>query len=189
MGPREILVMNWPSTTAILRHFGLMATYEQFGNPAALQRGRLVTAACHLIAAGKPLDYWEDRHPECQPYLTAYRAFIVDHQFKLLECEREYKSHVHRFISHPDQIGRLDGFGLVDLELKSGSMPPCCPLQTAGQVLAIGVPTMKRFALLLNADGTYKLYPHEDFRDFDRFRALVTTWWTIQSYSQEAPSA
>jgi hypothetical protein len=183
----------WPSTTQLLRHFGLMRDYSEFGSDDALQRGRLVHEACHLLAARQPLDAewhegeWEERHPECAPYLAAYRRFLAEHQVELIECEREYRSNVHRFVSHPDQIVYLDGFGRVDLELKSGSMPKCCQLQTAGQVIAMNKGLMRRFGLLLQNDGYYKLYPHEDNSDFGHFRAMVETYWTIQTYAQTPP--
>jgi len=176
-------MIAWPSTTQIIRYFGLMGDYEQHSNTDAMRRGRLVTAACHLIAAGLPLgEGWEDRHPECAPYLAGYRKFLVEHEFKIVECETEYRCEAHRFISHPDQIGGLDGKSPIDLELKSGSMPRWCPLQTAGQVLAIGQPGMRRYALHLKPDGQYNLIPHEDYRDLDRFRAMVDVWWTVQDY-------
>ena len=142
-----------------------------------------MTAACHLLAADQSLgDGWEARHPECQGYLDAYRKFLREHNFTLIEAEHEYRCESLRFISHPDQIGTLDGTQPVDLELKSGSMPRWCQLQTAGQILAIGYPSMRRYALLLLADGTYKLFEHEDFRDMDRFRCMVDTWWTWQEF-------
>jgi hypothetical protein len=168
----------------VLRFFGFMAELDQHSNEGAMRRGRLVTAACHLIARNQSLgDGWESRHPECCPYLDAYRRFLREHEFQLWECEGEYRCEALRFVSHPDQIGLLDDLGrLVDLELKSGGMPAWCRLQTAGQVLAIGSPTMRRFGLLLMADGNYKLYPHEDFRDLDRFRSLMDSYWTIQEF-------
>ena len=174
---------NWPSTTGVLRYFGFMADLERNSNEAAMQRGRLVTAACHLIAAGEPFkEGWEANHPECAPYIDAYRKFYREHRFTLKEAEGEYLCLPHRFVSHPDQVGELDDIGLVDLELKSGSMPAWCRLQTAGQVLAMGYPAMRRFGLLLQHDGNYKLYPHEDFRDLDRFRALIDAYWTMQEF-------
>jgi hypothetical protein len=177
------LKTSWPSTTEVLRFFGFMAELELHSNENAMRRGRLVTAACHLIARDKSLgDGWESRHSECHPYLDAYRRFRREHEFQLYECEGEYRCGNLRFVSHPDQIGTLDKFGLVDLELKSGSMPAWCRLQTAGQVLAIGSPKMARFALLLLADGSYKLYPHDDYRDLDRFRSLMDSYWTIQEF-------
>jgi len=174
-------MIEWPSTTQIIKHFGLMLDY---GNPnlAAMQRGRYVAAACHLIAAGEPLgDGWEARHPECQPYLDAYRSFRREHVFILHEAEREYRCEAHRFVSHPDQIGMLDG-QMVNLELKSGSMPRWCQLQTGGQVLAMGRPALYRYGLLLSVNGAYTLYPHGDFRDLDRFKAMVDTWWIWQEF-------
>jgi hypothetical protein len=175
--------MKWPSTTDIIKYFGLSADYEEFASDAASQRGRLVHAACHLLARNEEDSEWEARHPECHPYLDAYRKFRREHSFRLHSAEKEFRCEAHRFISHPDQIGKLDTFGSVDLELKSGSMPQWCALQTAGQILAIGTPTMPRFALLLKSDGNYKLYPHENFRDLDRFRSMVETWWTIKEFS------
>jgi hypothetical protein len=160
-----------------------MRDYEQFGDRQHLERGQLVHAACHLLGDGAELtEAWVARHPECAPYLAAYSKFLTEHQFKLMEAEGEYVSHVHRFVSHPDQIGRLDGHGLSNLELKSGTLPRCVALQTAGQIIAIGVPSMKRFCLQLCDDGSYRLEQHEDFRDLDRFRALVTSYWTIREY-------
>jgi hypothetical protein len=46
----------------------------------------------------------------------------------------------------------------------------------------MGKPAMRRFGLWLKHDGTYRLFPHEDFRDIDRFRALVDAYWTIQEF-------
>ena len=174
---------SWPSTTGILRYFGLMRAFEQFGDAHHLMRGQLTHAACHLLGNRQELtEDWEARHEECASYITAYRRFLVEHELKLMETEGEYVSHVHRFVSHPDQIGRLDGYGLCNLELKSGTLPACVALQTAGQIIAIGIPSMKRFCLQLCADGTYRLEQHEDFRDLDKFRALVESWWTIREY-------
>lgn len=185
--------MNWPSTTQILRHHGLYRHYEDWGNRDALKRGLRVNWACHLIASGRSLDppeetaagAWEARHAELHGYLEAYRKFFREHHFIVSEFEREYRNEELRFISHPDQLGILDKYGLVDLELKTGSMPLCCQLQTAGQVLAISprkVAAVKRFALLLTAEGDYKLHPHDDWRDFDRFRGLVDAWWTAYDF-------
>jgi len=176
---------DWPSTTGILRFFGLSYSTP---NQDAMRRGRLVTAACHLIAAGDSLgEGWEQRHIECHPYLDAYREFRRQHRFRLIESEGEYLCESLRFVSHPDQVGELDNIGLVDLELKSGGMPPWCQLQTAGQVIAMGYPAMKRFALQLKNDGTFQLFPHTDFRDLDRFRALVDAYWTVQEFRNGDP--
>jgi len=180
------VTVKWPSTTEILRFFGFGTEYERgdiLKMHRAMQRGRHVTAACHLIAAAEPFkDGWESQHLECAPYIDGYRKFRREHDFRLVEYETEYRSEAHRFVSHPDQIGMLDKFGLVDLELKSGSMPSWCPLQTGGQVLAMGNPKIRRFGLQLKDNGNYQLFPHEDFRDIDRFRSLVESYWTIQEF-------
>jgi hypothetical protein len=179
----ETSPLDWPSTTGIIRHFGLMVNYNPHSAPELMQRGRLVHAACHLLATGDADLAWEARHPECQPFVEAYRRFLREHTFRLMECEREYRSETYRFISHPDQIGLLDGKRPVDLEIKSGALPRWVQLQTAGQVLCMGAPHMRRFALHLKGDGTYALEPHEDWRDLDRFRAMVDTYWTQREFS------
>jgi hypothetical protein len=179
--------MKWPSTTDIIKFFGLAAGYEEFSSDEATQRGKRVHAACHMIGQDLADNAWEARHPECVGYLDAYRKFLREHRFRLLQWEGEFKSETHRFVSHPDQLGVLDRPGLVNLELKSGSMPDWCPLQTGGQVLAIGDPAIRRYGLLLRDDGTYRLFPHEDFRDIDRFRSMVETWWTIQEFRDGEP--
>jgi len=176
---------KWPSTTEVIKDFGLINDYLEAGSDLlnmhrAMKRGRLVTAGCHLLGFGKPLgDGWETRHPECQQYLDAYRKFQRDHELTVLQVEPELRNEIYHYISHPDQIVLLDGKGPVDLELKSGGMPSWCRLQTAGQVLAAGNPRMPRYGLQLKPDGTYTLYPHEDFRDLDRWIAMIETWWTI----------
>ena len=175
---------GWPSTTGVLKFFGLSGDYELFSNNTAMLRGRRVHAACQLIGANLPFkEGWEANHLECAPYLDAYRKFQREHRFHLLEYEQEYFCESLRFKSHPDQLGMLDDLdGLVNLELKSGSMPEWCRLQTAGQVLAMNDPAIRRFGLQLKDDGNYQLYPHEDFRDLDRFRAMIDTYWTIQEF-------
>jgi hypothetical protein len=160
-----------------------MGNYNGLDNSDAMRRGRLVTAGCHMLAAGDADPAWEERHPECASYLAAYRKFLREHQFVLLEAEREYRCESLRFISHPDQIGVMDGMSPIDLELKSGGLPKWVQLQTAGQVLAIGTPRMRRFALHLKHDASYALIPHEDWRDLDRFRALVDTYWTQREFN------
>ena len=179
----ETLALDWPSTTGIIRHFGLMANYNGVSGGNAMSRGRLIHAACHLLAVGDADLAWEARHPECMPYVDAYRKFLREHTFRLMECEKEYRSQALRFISHPDQIGLLDGKRPANLELKSGGLPRWVQLQTAGQVLAMGAPHMQRFALHLKADGNYALHAHEDFRDLDRFRAMVDTYWTQREFN------
>ena len=180
--------MDWPSTTELIKFFGLTLDYEDFGTEAATDRGKLVHAGCHMLASGDSDPAWEARHPECHRYLDAYRKFLREHHWVFIEAEREYRNTALRFLSHPDQLGRLDNFGMVDLELKSGSLPNWVRLQTAGQVLAIGNPLMRRFALHLKSDGNYALIPHEEFRDIDRFRAMVDTYWTIQEFRNGEPT-
>jgi hypothetical protein len=173
--------MKWPSTTDIIRFFGLSLDYEEFGSDESARRGQLVHAGSHMLANHGQDRPWEARHPEVHRYLDAYRKFLREHDFQLLYAEHEFKCESLRFISHPDQIGLLDGKHAL-LELKSGGLPKWVRLQTAGQVLAIGEPTLQRFALHLKADGNYALIPHEEFRDMDRFRSMIDTWWTIQEF-------
>jgi hypothetical protein len=174
--------LRWPSTTGIIRHFGLTKGYGP-PNEELMKRGRLVHAACHLIAAEDSDPEWEARHPECMPYVDAYRKFFREHEFLLLEAEREYRSEVLRFVSHPDQLGVLDGKRPALIEIKSGGLPKWVQLQTAGQVLAIGIPTIHRFALQLKVDGGYTLVAHEDWRDLDRFRSMIDTYWTQREFT------
>lgn len=182
--------LRWPSTTGIIRHFGLMGSYG-YGPPnqELMRRGRLVHAACHMFAAGDSDPAWEARHPECHAYLDAYRRFLREHDFVLVEAEREYRSETLRFVSHPDEIGKLDGQSHCVIEIKSGGLPRWVPLQTAGQVLAIGAPTMHRFVLHLKSDGGYSLLPHEDWRDLDRFRAMIDTYWTQVDFGPQTEGA
>lgn len=167
----------------MLRHFGF--GYGSVPNKELMQRGRLTHAACHMLAGGGEDPAWESRHPECAIYIAAYRKFLREHRFVLVEFEREYRCESLRFVSHPDQVGVLDESGLVDLEIKSGTLPRWVQLQTAGQVIAMGTTSMKRFALQLKSDGNYVLTPHEDWRDLDRFRALVDAYWTVQEFGLE----
>jgi len=81
----------------------------------------------------------------------------------------------------PDVICRMEESYCV-IELKNTYAPESThPIQTAAQVIAALRPTVtpalwdrwKRFALYLKGDGSYRLKPHTDQRDFYVWRKLL----------------
>jgi hypothetical protein len=183
--------MNWPNNTAILRDSGITAIYPSQTMDDAARRGRLVSAASHLLASRKQIDpAWLTRHDECAPYLDALNEFFERHDFVLWDAEKEVRCEVERYLTHPDWIGLLDGVP-ADVEIKTGESPQTWwPLQTGGQLYALrsikypSADKMIRVVLQL-ARGQFKLHYHTDPRDMSEFIILVRSYWVKQKYVAE----
>jgi hypothetical protein len=198
--------MRWPSTTEVLRDAGLYRIYRENARAELNKaRGSFVNRACNWLALGKEPDMSLMADAELAPmlkgYIDGYRRFLDEHQIELVTWELTRKCDFERFVSHPDQemarleclprckhralhSSRLTANPAANVQIKTGTAPKWVPLQTAGEVLAIGDITMQRFALLLPGDGSYDLMPHRSHRDIDEFRILVRAWWVKQKYAE-----
>jgi len=191
MGER-VVIPGFPSVTRVLHAHGF---YDLYSNPnidseAAMLRGRLVDEACnHLAAYGKVDNDWLGRHPECEPYISAYRSFLNDHRVKLIDYQFEVKHDIERYIGHPDQLCELDGYPFVLLSIKTGAIPLWNALQEAAYVLAMKrMPRfadmrIQRAALQLKPDGKYTYRFWADPFDFDHWTLLVRAWHVRAKYA------
>lgn len=183
--------MTWPTTTQVLHDAGLYGDIAKWSDTEAMRRGRLVDAACNLLAMGKviPGD-WKNNHPECDPYTDAYWDFFHHHKVELIKCAFEVVNKTERYQGHPDQLVVLDG-RLALIDIKTGGMPPVTCLQLASYEMALrdmkmelvevehGVdiashqPHLARWGLQLKPDGKFKLHPFTDPRDRDEWTIIV----------------
>lgn len=184
--------MALPRVTHILKSHGF---YDVFDNPnidsqAAMQRGRYVDMACNILAAyGHLEDGWIDRHPECSLYVAAYRKFLTEHRFKMIDCQFEVVNEVERYVGHPDEFGELDDNPFCLLSLKTGSMPKWNALQEAAYVAGMrthakyrDIGRIRRAWVQLKPDGNYRFGYFDDPADFDNWALLVRSFWIKNKY-------
>ena len=166
---------QWPTTTQVLHDAGLYSDLARWSDSDAMRRGRLLDAACNLLAMGKiiPGD-WKNNHPECDAYTDGYYKFLLRHEVKLIKCAFEVRNHVLRYTGHPDQLVLLDGKRVL-LDIKTGGMPKCTALQLASYEMAlysVGEERVRRLGLQLAA-GDFKFHWFDDPRDKDEWSILV----------------
>jgi PD-(D/E)XK nuclease superfamily len=180
-----------PSVTGVLHRAGL----ADFSNvppsilAAALERGRVVHQAIH---------YWNERDldvadfdrqfPECAPYLHGWINFTEQRRFVPVINERRIASRRHQVAGTLDCLGTLDGTAVL-LDFKTGRpQDVAADLQTAAyHALAAEWaeddpdiarflsthPVLRRFAVQLRKDATFRIEAYADPRDFRDFLTLV----------------
>jgi len=169
-----------PSVTEVLSIAGLV-NFD--GVPAnllasAAERGR----AAHRIT--QLYDQGEDpkqapNYGALEPYLAAYLKFRADVQFEPLFIEQLVVSQTYRFAGTFDRLGtaRAGELWLIDLKT-SASISSWVGLQLAGYEIGLREELgqqdpIKRFALRLLLDGSYRLVPFADRSDHHDFLACT----------------
>ena len=178
---------SWPRVTALMRDMGYYRDYHNV-DPKHARRGRLVHAACHLLAAKTDIfdyDKWVERNEreyniQLRGYLEGMGKFLREHDWRLDKSELEVVNATDRYVGHVDQVGWLDG-NLCLNDIKTGlTVLKCTALQLAFYAKPINIQT--RYCLHLPGDGTYKLQPYTSWRDFDAVTRLAGAWWDARSY-------
>lgn len=164
----------WPSSTQIIA-----AHSEWFTEEAAL-RGTHKHLAIDLHCKG---DLDEDSlDDEYRAAVDAYKKFVRDTGFQVIQTEVMAHSHTHRFACRIDQIGMFPGDNAPAIvEIKTGAYPEWCCLQTASQALCLEG-FHKRFGLHIHEDK-YKLHPHTNRSDMQEFLTLLASKRIRQKYS------
>lgn len=143
--------------------------------------GLLERARQEGVAVHKTVELYEtgdlDVVPEwLTPRLNAYIKFKSESGFKVIHCEHRFYSAKYRFAGTPDLIG---GFGLqkavIDIK-RSLLAGPVIGLQLAAYREAAAVLDGARLALVLRADGSYRLTKYEDRSDFNAFLAALSCY-------------
>lgn len=164
------------SVTGILKAEGFIDT--RFYDEWSRARGEYVHTMIHLYDRGE-LDE-EALDPQLVPYLEAYKKFLKESCFRVVDSEVPRYHPQLLYAGTPDKVGFFDVAPTKDIlsviDIKSGRPEPWAAIQTAGYVLLIisefKVPRVNRYALELRNDATYKLIPYKD-------RADAGTWLSV----------
>lgn len=163
-----------PSVTQILGEAGLID--DRWYTKESQLRGRTVHIVTALDDRGE-LDEAEVTG-EYQGYLNAWRLFRADVPWTIIDVEQAVCHPDWRYAGRSDRrmcIHR-DGPYAMLVDIKTGQPEPWHQLQTAAYErasLAVRPPVVKRYAVYLSDDGTYKLREHGKAVDWDVFLAAL----------------
>lgn len=124
---------------------------------------------------------------ELRPYVEAYRKFKTESGFEPLAAEEPIFHPVYKYPGKPDRIGLLNG-RIVLIDYKTGMIDlKCVGPQTAAykkawdEVHQRKDQIVRRFALKLSNDGTYKLIECKNPNDFNIFLSALSLYnWRNQ---------
>jgi hypothetical protein len=180
-----------PSVTGILKASGLIdfSAIPPFILEKARNRGSIVHAAIHA-ALDRDLDRasFDRDFPEYVPYLDAWSSFCEQRRFVPVLTEHRLASRRLRVAGTLDSLGLLDGSAVL-VDWKSGLLENCCPalqtaayhglaLEWASEDAALAAflrdhPVVKRYAVQLRKDATFRVEAYTDVADFRKFKILV----------------
>lgn len=177
-----------PGITSVLKRVGLVD--DGYYNIEARDRGSAVHAAIEFLQEGDLKR--ESIAPLLIPYVEAWERFRDEMGWEPIERpELLVGSEVLRVATRIDGIGRVKGdprIVVANWKTGSGSPEPWHPLQSSGEALLFAETTgrtttlaLRRAAVYLRPDGTYRWHPHpeqEARRDAEDFRAAVRTYHT-----------
>lgn len=172
-----------PSVTQILSSVGLP---DLSGVPAdVLEWKSGLGTAVHK--ATELDDFWDldedNLDPKIEPYLEAYRCFKRESGFISDNIEKQVYCKEYQYAGTFDRSGILNGKAAL-IDFKTGlTDPKVVGPQTAAYEFAESGQSnkIKRFALKLNKDATYKLIPLTSKMDFQIFlNALNIYKWRNQ---------
>ncbi len=182
-----------PSVTGILRASGIVdfSQVPVHTLEAARYRGSIVHEAVHLLnEQDLDLEAFRVDFPGFIGYLEAWLSFCEQRHYVPVLNEHRVASRRHRVAGTLDSLGLLDGCAAL-LDYATGRPEDVAKdLQTAAylglahewaedgetdpplQRFLLEHPTIKRYAVALRRDGTFKLEPYKDPADFRRFLTL-----------------
>lgn len=142
-------------------------------------RGRYVHTACHYYDTGE-LDE-ESLDPVLIPYLDGWKKFVADTRVTILQAEERIDNERLGLTGRPDRVVDWPGVGYAVIDIKSGSLSDWTAIQLAAYKLLLvesrynreWVKNLKRFAVNLPGDGTYKVKEYKDRADEGIFLAAL----------------
>lgn len=172
-----------PSVTTVLARLYNFEFVNRGVLEAKAHLGKVVHACCDLDDAGELDD--ASVAPAAAPYLEAYRRFRAHKRTTVLATELVVYS-PHGYAGKLDLLTDFDGDRwLIDWKTPL-VINPAVALQTAGYLgalpdhLRLGLKKIRRGALQLRDDGTYKLHEFRDANDFPTFISFLNTYRWIQ---------
>jgi len=156
-----------PGVTSIIKACGLIDL--QWATKRDMDRGTAVHRAVHLYE----LDDLDERSldPVVPPYLAAWKAFKAETGYVSATYEQMIYHPTYQYAGTLDQTGTLNGRTCL-IDLKTGACQPWWKWQGAAYNAIAKM--QDRYSLELHDDGKWKLIPHTDKRDFQRFLACLT---------------
>lgn len=166
-----------PSVTQIIADAGLYGDTSHF-TEYSRDRGSFVHKAIQLHLSGE-LD--EDTlDPVIVSYLEVWKKFEVEAGYVSDECEAMLADAIYRYAGTVDHIGHLNGHFCI-IDVKTGGATPATGIQLAGYENLLKVGGAKRYALHLNAEGSYKLIEYKDRNDRNVFLAALALFYWKQN--------
>jgi len=192
-----------PSVTGILQASGIInfTMIPSFVLEQARTRGSIVHSAIHF-ALDRDLDFDRFRKdfPEYVPYFDAWLSFCEQRHFEPVLTEHRIASRRLRIAGTLDSLGMLDGCPVL-LDWKTGLAHSVgASLQTAAYLgLALEWareddalaaffakhPVVRRYAVQLKKDATFKVESYTDPADFRKFKVLVEAQYIVQEHRGE----
>ena len=145
----------------------------------ALTRGDLVHSLTVLAEKGRS---WRDdaKETELEGYVDAWLRFLEVVEPTILDVELRVYHSKYRYAGTLDRLAKVNGRVAV-IEIKTGGLVPEYAWQTAAYQEAHndGLVTnqeraLDRYAVKLNADGSYRITQYRERADFDAFLAALT---------------
>lgn len=161
--------------TALLAEAGLID--RTWFSEEGATRGTSVHQACHYYDMGE-LDE-ESLDPILAPYVEGWKKFRADTGVTILKCEERIDNERLGVTGKPDRIIEWPSVGFAVVDIKSGSLSDWTAIQLAAYKLLLlqdGWDTakpLKRFAVNLPGDGTYKVKEYKDRADEGIFLAAL----------------
>lgn len=162
-----------PGVTQILRPLTNFDGIKHEVLAAKADLGRRVHLACQLLDEDD-LDF-DSIEADVDPYLRAYRKFLVDTGAKVLANERRVFEPMLHYAGTLDRVLGFEGIKwLTDIKT-SFTTPMSAGPQTAAYLRALGDTSVThRAALRLRPDGTYRFDSLTSADDWSAFMAALT---------------
>lgn len=164
----------WPSVTRVLAPITNFDGVPAHLLAAAAEFGTHVHAAIHLYNQGQ-LDR-AALDPALAPYLDAWQLLLRETGAVVVESERMVLSEQHCYCGTIDSVVHWKRRRVL-FDIKTTATPPASAgPQTAAYAEAMGASYMPRYVAHLRGDGSYRLIPQTDARDWPVFLSCLNIW-------------
>jgi len=169
-----------PSVTSILEAVGI-TDFSQVPDGLllpAIEFGQAIHKATELDDLGNlDEDTLDDK---LRPYLNAWRSFKKEYNVRVKYVERKVYSKKYRYCGRIDKVAYVgDWLSVIDIK-SSSQLHKATAIQTAGYKQAYNEEATKqiirRYAVLLKEDGTYKVEEYKDPSDINVFLSALTLY-------------
>ena len=164
-----------PGVNEILTELNMQ---ENRGSEADLLRGTWVHQACQYYDDGT-LDQWEF-DPVILGYLEGWKKFRLEKMFTPILNEKALRS-AYGYAGITDRFGTLSkDYAVIDIKTGEPGWITGLKLAAYEQLIreseVLNLTIIKRCAVKLNDDGTYKLYWYSNRKDKELFLACVSLY-------------